>query len=162
MVIPYLALKNELSPSSLVREGSSGVFSLLRSPLPSWEPTFSAVSLFSSTSHRIINAVFLDSLSSYPSVLLPPTTFATISPPSVRKVIAKFPKVFSSDGFYASAPKHGVFLDLPTVPGPPVFAKARRLDPDKLASAKAEFLKMEKAGVVRRSLSPWSSPPYGA
>ena len=42
---------------------------------------------------------------------------------------------------------------MPTVPGPPVFAKAHHLDPGKL-----EFLKMEKAGIVRRSSSPWSSP----
>ena len=110
---------------------------------------------------RIIDAVSLDSLSANPSVSSVPDNFCnhlSATPPSVRKVIAEFPEVFSSDGFSASAPKHGVFHDLPTVPGPPVFAKARRLDPDKLASAKAEFLKMEKAGVVRRSSSPWSSP----
>ncbi len=45
-----------------------------------------------------------------------------------------------------------------TQPGPPVFAKARRLDPEKLASAKQEFSAMEKAGIIRRSNSPWSSP----
>ncbi len=45
-----------------------------------------------------------------------------------------------------------------TQPGPPVFAKARRLDPDKLEIAKKEFESMEKAGIVRRSTSPWSSP----
>ena len=32
------------------------------------------------------------------------------------------------------------------------------LDPVKLASTQAEFLKMEKAGIVRQSSSPWSSP----
>ena len=56
----------------------------------------------------------------------------------------------SSDGFWASTPKHEVFHDLPTAPGPPVFAKARCLDPEKLAFTKAEFLKMEKAGIVPR------------
>ena len=39
-----------------------------------------------------------------------------------------------------------------------VFAKARRLDPDKLETAKKEFASMEKAGIIRRSTSPWSSP----
>ena len=58
----------------------------------------------------------------------------------------------------AFTPKHGVFHDLPTAPGPPVFAKARCLDPEKLASATAEFLKMEKAGIAQCSSSPWSSP----
>ena len=42
--------------------------------------------------------------------------------------------------------------------GPPVFARACRLDPEKLASAKAEFSAMEKAGIICRSNSPWSSP----
>ena len=32
------------------------------------------------------------------------------------------------------------------------------MDPEKLASAKAEFSAMEKAGIIRRSNSPWSSP----
>ncbi len=38
------------------------------------------------------------------------------------------------------------------------FAKARRLDPDKLKIAEAEFRSLEAAGIVRRSNSPWSSP----
>ena len=44
-----------------------------------------------------------------------------------------------------------------TNPGPPVFAKLCRLDPKKLASAKAEFSAMEKAGIISRSNSLWSS-----
>ena len=42
--------------------------------------------------------------------------------------------------------------------GPPVHAKARRLDTAKLEAAKAEFKKMEDMGVLRRSNSPWLSP----
>ena len=42
--------------------------------------------------------------------------------------------------------------------GPPVHARARRLNPEKLTAAKAEFLKMEEMGIIRRSNSPWSSP----
>ncbi len=42
--------------------------------------------------------------------------------------------------------------------GPPVFAKARRLDADKLGAAKTEFAAIEKAGIVRLSDSPWASP----
>ena len=59
--------------------------------------------------------------------------------------------------FSASTPKLGVFHDLPKVPGSLVFVKAC-LDPGKLASAMVEFLKMENAGIDRRSSSPWSSP----
>jgi hypothetical protein len=37
---------------------------------------------------------------------------------------------------------------------PPVFAKARRLDPEKLEIAKVEFKRLESAGFVWRSKSP--------
>ena len=42
--------------------------------------------------------------------------------------------------------------------GPPLHARARRLDGDKLAVAKDEFRKMEEMGIIRRSDSPWASP----
>jgi hypothetical protein len=41
---------------------------------------------------------------------------------------------------------------------PRVFAKSRRLDPEKLQIAKAEFKRLESAGIIRRSKSPWASP----
>jgi hypothetical protein len=42
--------------------------------------------------------------------------------------------------------------------GPPIASRFCRLDAEKLAAAKAEFLQLEKDGIVRRSDSPWSSP----
>ena len=54
--------------------------------------------------------------------------------------------------------RHGVCHHLFTVPGPPVYSKPRRLNPEKLSAAKEEFPAMEKAGNIRRSFSPWSSP----
>ena len=51
----------------------------------------------------------------------------------------------------------GVILQIPTT-GRPVFAKARRLPPDKLAAARAAFDDMSRAGVVRRFKTAWSSP----
>ena len=53
--------------------------------------------------------------------------------------------------------KHGVVLQIPKK-GRPVFAKARRLPPDKLAAAKSAFEDMTRMGVTRRSKSAWSSP----
>ena len=82
------------------------------------------------------------------------------TPREIRKLLSEYPDVLSSNGFSSSTPKHGVFHDLPTIPGPPVFAKASPLDPDKLAFAQAEFLKMEKAGIVHCSSSLWSSPHH--
>ena len=52
--------------------------------------------------------------------------------------------------------KHGVQHHIPTE-GPPVHARARRLAPDQLAAAKAEFDKLLKLGIVRRSNSEWAS-----
>lgn len=42
--------------------------------------------------------------------------------------------------------------------GPPIHARARRLPPDKLLAAKAEFRKLLKLGIIRPSKSPWASP----
>lgn len=42
--------------------------------------------------------------------------------------------------------------------GPPVHSKARRLAPEKVTAAKAEFQQMMKLGIVRPSKSEWASP----
>ena len=80
------------------------------------------------------------------------------APQAVQNLLKDFPDVLSSDRFSASKPCHGIKHHLWTQPGPLVFAKPWRLDPDKLAAAHKEFFAMEKAGIILRSLSPWSSP----
>ena len=80
------------------------------------------------------------------------------TPKCVSELLGEFHDVLQSDGFTASPPRHKVRHHILTNPGPPIFAKARRLDPDKLAAAKAEFSAMEKSGIIRRSTSPWASP----
>ena len=45
-----------------------------------------------------------------------------------------------------------------TTPGPPVFCRPRRLAPDRLRLAQAEFDMMVKEGIARRADSPWASP----
>ena len=42
--------------------------------------------------------------------------------------------------------------------GPPVYARPRRLAPDKLRIARAEFQHMLDMGIIRPSQSPWASP----
>jgi hypothetical protein len=42
--------------------------------------------------------------------------------------------------------------------GPPIAAKFRRLDGEKLEAAKAEFRQLEADGIIQRSTSPWASP----
>ena len=55
----------------------------------------------------------------------------------------------------ATGGKHGAFS---SHGGPPVTARFRRLDSDKLKEAKAIFAAWERDGVVQRSSSQWSSP----
>ncbi len=55
-------------------------------------------------------------------------------------------------------PTHGVEHHIHTSSHPPVFAKAHCLDPQKLEIAKAEFKKLESAGIICCSKSPWASP----
>ena len=71
-------------------------------------------------------------------------------------LLANFPEI-TTPNFIQSPTRHGVQHFI-TTKGPPVHARARRLPPDKLAIAKAEFDRMEKMGIVRKSSSPWASP----
>ena len=57
----------------------------------------------------------------------------------------------------SDTPKHGVSHHIVTE-GPPVFARPRRLSPEKLATAKAEFNKLLEMGIIRPSSSTWASP----
>jgi len=77
-------------------------------------------------------------------------------PPPVRSLLAEFPSVVG-DGSDTPRPLHGIQHTVETK-GRPLFAKSRRLDPDKLRTAEKEFRALEKAGIVRRSNSGWSSP----
>jgi len=73
-----------------------------------------------------------------------------------KKLIEDFPAVINASRMLPK-PSGDVEHHIITR-GPPLKSRFRRLDGEKLAAAKAEFLKMEKQGIVRRSNSPWSSP----
>ncbi len=78
-------------------------------------------------------------------------------PADVKILLQKFPSIFRT-GDVKPTPTHGVEHHIHTGSHPPVFAKSRRLDPEKLQIAKAEFKRLESAGIVHRSTSPWVSP----
>ncbi|XP_061568530.1 LOW QUALITY PROTEIN: uncharacterized protein K02A2.6-like [Cololabis saira] len=73
-----------------------------------------------------------------------------------QRLLAEFPRLIKPV-FSTATTRHGVEHYITTT-GPPVFARARRLDTQKLAIAKEEFASMERLGIVRRSKSPWASP----
>ncbi len=76
--------------------------------------------------------------------------------PSVRSLLASFATIVG-DGKGKPSPKHKICHTIEMM-GRPVFAKAHRLDPDKLHKAEAEFRKLEAVGIIRHSDSPWSLP----
>ncbi|XP_061902030.1 uncharacterized protein LOC133649214, partial [Entelurus aequoreus] len=73
-----------------------------------------------------------------------------------QRLLADFPSLITP-AFSTADTKHGVEHFIPTM-GPPVFARARRLDAAKSTIAKEEFATMERLGIVRHSNSPWASP----
>ena len=78
-------------------------------------------------------------------------------PEPVRQLLAKYPTIIRSETL-TPAPSHGVEHHIDTGGHRPVFAKPRRLAPEKLKIAEAEFKKLEQAGIIRRSNSAWASP----
>ena len=78
------------------------------------------------------------------------------SSPYLQMMHREFPDLLRP--ISGSAPvKHQVRHHIITT-GPPVFAKARRLAPEKLNAAKAEFQHMLDLGIIRPSKSPYASP----
>ena len=96
------------------------------------------------------------SLSSVSSRAIPTISVVQPQNPYISWLRSDYPELIRPT-FTDNVVKHGVTLPIPTT-GPPVFAKARRLPPDKLAQAKTAFQSMLDAGIVRRSDSAWSSP----
>ena len=89
-----------------------------------------------------------------------PPSASGIHAPSVNafdRIIDDFPELLVPRFKSTDTNKHGVEHHILTE-GPPLHARARRLDADKLAVAKSEFAKMEQLGIIRRSNSPWASP----
>src|SRR5215469_13214645 len=71
-------------------------------------------------------------------------------------LLQDFPDIFSPSSGHTLV-KHNVLHHIETT-GRPVFARARRLPPDKLIAAKREFDHMLQLGIIRPSNSEWSSP----
>jgi len=78
-------------------------------------------------------------------------------PSSLEHLLAAFPEVVNSSKVLPAAVVHDVQHHIKTA-GPPIAAKFRRLEGDKLEAARREFAAMEAEGIVRRSTSPWASP----
>jgi hypothetical protein len=78
------------------------------------------------------------------------------TPPAFRQIFSQFQDVANAEGRLPPA-KHKTLHHIKTT-GPPATARFRRLDAAKLAAAKADFAKLERDGIIRRSSSTWSAP----
>ena len=78
------------------------------------------------------------------------------SPCRFARLLRRFPEV-TNPTLHAPSVKHTVTHHIRTR-GPPVFAKPRRLAPDRLKSAKKEFEHMLEMGIIEPSSSAWASP----
>ena len=84
------------------------------------------------------------------------TLNATTSTNGYEKLLQEFPHI-TTPTFELPDVRHGVTHHITTT-GPPVHSKVRRLSPDKLKIAKAEFQHMLDLGIIRRSKSQWAAP----
>ncbi|XP_015111521.1 uncharacterized protein LOC107037474 [Diachasma alloeum] len=71
-------------------------------------------------------------------------------------ILKEFPAITKPGGLLRKA-EHSTVHHIRTTPGPPISCRARRLAPDKLKTAQAEFSSMPTLGTARRSESPWAS-----
>ncbi len=69
-------------------------------------------------------------------------------PADIKLLLQKHSSILRT-GDVMPEPTHGVEHHIHTGSLPPVFAKACRLDPQKLKIAKVEFKKLESTGIIR-------------
>ncbi|XP_061887393.1 uncharacterized protein LOC133638619 [Entelurus aequoreus] len=106
---------------------------------------------------RLVHAETFGSFPCEHSDTAPTKLSSALSPADDFSHLLKEFSDITAPTFSSTSAKHGVSHYISTN-GPPVHAKARRLDPHKLSIARAEFDAMERLGIVRRSNSPWASP----
>ena len=79
------------------------------------------------------------------------------APFSQAQVAAEFPKVLTASK-KLPAVRHKVQHIIKTTCRWPISSRYCRLDPEKLEVGRKDFVEMEAQGIVRRSISSWSSP----
>ncbi|KAJ8358448.1 hypothetical protein AAFF_G00438770 [Aldrovandia affinis] len=111
---------------------------------------------------RLVNAETFATLPGSPSSTGTSKLSSALSSADMfQRLLMDFPDL-TTPTFSSAAVKHGVDHFIATT-GPPVHARARRLDPQKLAVAKAEFDSMERLGIVREvQQSLGLTPPLGS
>ena len=108
--------------------------------------------LVDNTTQLTIAGVLVSSQSPQPSI--PPPSHP---PNEFTSLLAEYPQLTQPHNYHDQPAKHDTTHTIITT-GQPVAAKARRLAPERLRSAKKEFQHMLDLGIIRPSKSSWSSP----
>ena len=111
--------------------------------------------------HRDASLINLQDFSTLPAthargITNSPVNFVSQADDPFFKLLDQFPEI-QTPSFTIQEPQHGVKHHIPT-DCPPIQSRARRLDPEKLAVAKAEIEKLVELGIAYRGKSEWSSP----
>ncbi|CAI2737064.1 unnamed protein product [Dicrocoelium dendriticum] len=85
-----------------------------------------------------------------------PLLLSTLHPTSYSSILRDFPNLLKPN-FHQANPKHSVTHRIETR-GNPVFARPRRMPPERLLIAKREFQHMLQLGIIRPSHSTFASP----
>ncbi|XP_075535236.1 uncharacterized protein LOC142570790 [Dermacentor variabilis] len=89
----------------------------------------------------------------------PPLSPTLVAPPGATRftgILGDFPEL-TRPPQASAAVKHNVCHHIVTT-GPRVYARPRRLSPQKLQASRQEFDHMLELGIIRPSASPWASP----
>ncbi|GAA6111958.1 uncharacterized protein LOC117501066, partial [Tachysurus ichikawai] len=143
------------SPLEAVNQGEIRTYGKRLVPLCFNGQRFTWEFVLADVSRPLLGADFLctNGLSTFSTTTL---SSALLDDCEFTLLLSNFPNL-TKPTFSSAVASHGVVHHISTS-GPPVYARARRLDPVKLAVTKAEFASMEKLGIVRCSDSPWASP----
>ena len=109
--------------------------------------------------NRIVDAktsLFIRCLSGKSLEILPRVT-PLVQQSQFECILSEFPNLTNPTMIDSKAAKHNIQHHIETS-GPPAFAKARRLAPDRLKAAQTEFQFMIDQGICRPSKSCWASP----
>ena len=122
---------------SLDQECLNGIFYLQKCQCQFWALIFSIIIIIivDLTGSCLLDASTLEpipAISSTPNSKSQLCTALLSTPEEFLDLIAEYPDAVSSKGFSSTVPKHTARHNVPTVPGPPVFA-------EKLESARKEF-----------------------
>ena len=182
-IVPPTLQQRSSGPNGTRLKAANGTdidcFGTINQTLTIGERSFTFDFIIADVSQRILGADFLATYYLAPNhrdgVLLDLNTFDTLPATLAQgvksepinlvdqlddpfyKLLDSFPEVITPSFERRVEPKHGVKHYIPTT-GRPVQSRARRLDPQKLATAKAELDKLCKLGVCRRGKSEWASP----